>query len=224
MDDNLGTSQHDSVQQTRMTLLETAVRYAEERHWDVCPGAWIREEEGKEPRCSCDAPSCARPGAHPLEDDWEGQASGNAAVVRRMWEEFPQAAIVLPTGRAFDVIDVPEVAGCLALARLDRMGVELGPVAGTPDRRLLFFVLPGAAAKVPEMLRGMGWAPSSLDLITRGEGDYILAPPSKVGTAGAMLWARPPTQLNRWLPETEQLLGALAYACAREGRITSSKR
>ena len=46
----------------------------------------------------------------------------------------------------------------------------LGPVTCTPDRRMLFFVLPGAAAKVPDLVRKLGWPPASLDLVARGEG------------------------------------------------------
>jgi hypothetical protein len=29
-------------------------------------------------------------------------------------------------------------------------------------------------------------------------------------------WAREPTTLNRWLPDVEELLSPLAYACGRE--------
>lgn len=222
MEDTLGASQQDDLQ-AGDPLLESAVRYAEERHWDVCPGAWIVEDEGLV-RCSCDSPGCHEPGMHPLGTDWAGQASGSAGAVRRMWTNQPRASIVLPTGRSFDVLDVPEVAGCLALARMERMGVQLGPVAGTPDRRLQFFVQPGTAAKVPDQLRRLGWAPSSLDLVPRGEGDHVLAPPSRVGTIGTMLWARPPTTLNRWLPEAEELLGPLAYACGRDAAAARAAR
>lgn len=224
VEDTLGASEQQDGRPAGESLLESAVRYAEERHWDVCPGAWLEEDEGGgPPRCACGNSSCAERGAHPLGSDWAGQASGSAGTVRRMWTERPRSAIVMPTGRSFDVLDVPEVAGCLALARMERMGVQLGPVAGTPDRRLQFFVLPGAAAKVPDLLRRLGWVPSTLDLVARGEGGHVLAPPSRVGDLGAMLWARPPTTLNRWLPETEELLGPLAYACARDAAAARSR-
>jgi hypothetical protein len=58
-----------------------------------------------------------------------------------------------------------------------------------------FFVLPGAAAKVPELVRRLGWSPVSLDL--------------------AVQWARRPTPANRWLPDVEELISAVAYACGR---------
>ncbi|MFI2212004.1 bifunctional DNA primase/polymerase [Streptomyces sp. NPDC020141] len=202
-------------QQRGEQLLDHAVRYAEERHWDVFPGTWLEAVDGKE-HCSCGDTSCETPGAHAAGPDWSSRATGSATAVRRMWDEHPRASILLPTGRAFDVLDLPESAGFLALARLERMELPLGPVACTPDRRMLFFVLPGASAKAPDLIRGLGWAPSSLDLVARGEGHYVIAPPTRVGGRGAAQWARKPTSANRWLPDADELISPLAYACGRE--------
>lgn len=197
-------------------LLATAVRYVQERHWDVLPGCWLETPRGGAPRCSCASPACTSPGAHPAGPEWAGQASDNAAAVRRMWHEQPRASVLLPTGRTFDALDVPESAGFLALARLERMGLPLGPVISTPARRIVFLVQPGAHAKVPELLRRIGWEPGSLDLVARGEDDWVPAPPTRMGSGGCVQWARRPTALNRWLPDAEGLLSPLAYACGRD--------
>ncbi|MFI0981203.1 bifunctional DNA primase/polymerase [Streptomyces sp. NPDC021093] len=202
-------------QQRGDQLLDSAVRYAEERHWDVVPGTWLEADEGVE-RCSCGDAACTAPGAHPAKDDWATQATGSAVAARRMWQKNPKASILLPTGRTFDAIDVPETAGFLALARMERMELTLGPVTSTPDRRLLFFVLPGAGAKIPDLVRKLGWVPSALDLVARGEGDYVAGPPTRMGGMGAVQWARRPTPANRWLPDAEELISPLAYACGRE--------
>ncbi|MBH0246778.1 bifunctional DNA primase/polymerase, partial [Streptomyces cavourensis] len=146
----------------------------------------------------------------------EGQATGSGAAARRMWSRQPRASVLLPTGRAFDALEVPESAGFLALARMERMDLTLGPVTCTPDRRMLFFVLPGAAAKVSELVRALGWNAEAIDLTGRGEGHYIAAPPTRVGGRGAVQWARRPTTANRWLPDVDELVSPLAYACARE--------
>ncbi|MFJ4694095.1 bifunctional DNA primase/polymerase [Streptomyces sp. NPDC088766] len=197
------------------SLLETAVRYAEERHWDVVPGTWLEVVDGTQ-RCSCDDAACPAPGAHPARPDWATQATGSATVARRMWQEQPDASILLPTGRTFDAISVPETAGFLALARLERMGSAPGPVTSAPDRRMHFFVLPGAAAKVPDLVRASGWTPSSLDLVALGAGAYVAAPPTRFGSRGAVQWACRPTPANRWLPDVEELISPLAYACGRD--------
>ncbi|MFJ8075478.1 bifunctional DNA primase/polymerase [Streptomyces sp. NPDC096176] len=210
-------------QQRGEQLLDSAVRYAEERHWDVFPGTWLEAVEGTE-RCSCGDTACPLPGAHAARPDWANQATGSATAARRLWSKQPKASILLPTGRTFDALDVPESAGFLALARMERMDLPLGPVTCTPDRRMLFFVLPGAALKAPDLIRKLGWAPSSLDVVARGEGHYVAAPPTRVGGAGAVQWARRPTPANRWLPDAEELISPLAYACGREAAAARARR
>ncbi|MFF8592497.1 bifunctional DNA primase/polymerase [Streptomyces sp. NPDC015220] len=197
------------------SLLETAVRYAEERHWDVFPGTWLEAVDGVQ-RCSCGDPACAAPGAHPAREDWATQATGSATAARRMWQARPTASVLLPTGRTFDAVCVPETAGFLALARMERMGLTPGPVSLTPERRMQFFVLPGACAKLPDLLRRLGWSPGSLDMVALGEGAYVAAPPTRYGSRGAVQWACRPTPANRWLPDAEELVSALAYACGRD--------
>ena len=81
---------------------------------------------------------------------------------------------------------------------------------------MLFFVLPGAAAKAPELVRNLGWNADAIDLVGRGDGHYVAGPPTRVGGRGAVQWARRPTPANRWLPDAEELISALAYACGRE--------
>ncbi|NEB97275.1 bifunctional DNA primase/polymerase [Streptomyces anulatus] len=216
VEEPIGVTEAAQVPQQRGEhLLDAAVRYAEERHWDVFPGTWLEAVGGRE-RCSCGDVGCALPGAHADRPDWAGQATGSGAAARRLWTRQPRASVLLPTGRTFDALEVPESAGFLALARMERMDLTLGPVTCTPDRRMLFFVLPGAAAKASELVRGLGWNAEAIDLTGRGEGCYVAAPPTRVGSRGAVQWARKPTRANRWLPEVDELISPLAYACARE--------
>ncbi|MFD0021114.1 bifunctional DNA primase/polymerase [Streptomyces sp. NPDC058382] len=209
-------------QQRAELLLDAAVRYTEERRWDVCPGTWLESADGAE-RCSCGEAGCAAPGAHPTRADWAGQATGSGAAARRMWSRQPRAAVLLPTGRAFDAIDVPESAGFLALARMERLSLPLGPVTRGPDRRMQFFVLPGAAAKADGLAQRLGWNAASIGLRGLGDGQYVTAPPTRVGGSGAVQWARRPTTANRWLPEVEELISPLAYACGREAADARSR-
>ncbi|MEE1929567.1 bifunctional DNA primase/polymerase [Streptomyces sp. TRM 70351] len=204
------------------TLLDHAARYAAERHWDVVPGTWLEIADGV-PRCVCGAAACPAPGAHPASRDWAALATGSAAGARRLWERTPFASVLLPTGRTFDALDVPEVAGCLALARMERTGTPLGPVTCTPDGRMLFLVLPGTSVRVSGALRGLGWSPGALDLAALGEGGWMAAPPTRVGVRGSVQWVRRPTEVNRWLPDAGELLPHLAYACGREA-VTSRGR
>ncbi|MGF1425197.1 bifunctional DNA primase/polymerase [Kitasatospora sp. LaBMicrA B282] len=225
MEETPGAPQQGSDGKPISQLLIEAVRYAEERHWEVVPGAHLVEDDGPA-RCSCGTPNCPLPGAHPTTQDWRRRASAAPGTVRRWWSETPQASILLPLGRTFDVLDVPEQAGCLALARMERMQLQLGPVVSVPvapgqrGRRLLFLVLPGALAKLPEMLRKLGWTPGRLDLVGRGEGEWIVAPPSRIGHYSFAQWALPPSERNRWLPDAAELINPLAYACGRDAQST----
>ncbi|MFF3020218.1 bifunctional DNA primase/polymerase [Streptomyces sp. NPDC057939] len=224
VEETIGVTETAPIPQQRGDqLLDHAVRYVEERHWDVFAGTWLEHGDGRE-LCSCGAADCPAPGAHPAVKDWAALASGSAVGVRRIWAKHPAASILLPTGRTFDVLDVPDSAGFLALARLERMQRTLGPVTLTPDHRMLFFVLPGAGVKMADLVRKLGWLPHATDLAARGEGDWVAAPPTRLGGRGPVQWARKPTPANRWLPDTEELIDALAYACGSEAAAARNRR
>ncbi|MFG2136257.1 bifunctional DNA primase/polymerase [Streptomyces sp. NPDC048650] len=184
--------------------------------WDVVPGARALRSGGGRADCSCGAADCPSPGAHPLDFGKELAAGATLEEAARAWAQTPGAAVLLPVGRTFDVLDVPESAGRGALARLERMGLPLGPVAATPTGRTLFFVAPGAAADLPGLLYRTGWDDADLDLRPLGDGDHITAPPSDLGGHGPMSWLRPPTLETAGRPPQARLVvGTLAYLCAR---------
>ncbi|GHF12116.1 bifunctional DNA primase/polymerase [Streptomyces morookaense] len=184
--------------------------------WDVVPGA--RAARGGRVSCSCGAAGCPAPGAHPLSFAPPVPAGATLDEAAAAWAEVPGAAVLLPVGRSFDVLEVSEAAGRHALARLERMGLPLGPVALTPHGRALFFVAPGAAAQLPQLLYRMGWDDTRLDLRGLGPGDHITAPPSDFAGLGPMRWLRPPAlDTAARPPEARLLLGTLAYVSHRAG-------
>ncbi|MEU7166547.1 bifunctional DNA primase/polymerase [Streptomyces morookaense] len=184
--------------------------------WDVAPGA--RAARGGRVSCSCGAAGCPAPGAHPLSFAPPVPAGATLDEAAAAWAEVPGAAVLLPVGRSFDVLEVSEAAGRHALARLERMGLPLGPVALTPHGRALFFVAPGAAAQLPQLLYRMGWDDTRLDLRGLGPGDHITAPPSDFAGLGPMRWLRPPAlDTAARPPEARLLLGTLAYVSHRAG-------
>ncbi|GGT37769.1 SCO3374 family protein [Streptomyces purpureus] len=99
--------------------------------------------------------------------------------------------VLLPTGRRFDVLDLPAVAG---YAVLRRMG-GTGPVALMgPRMRLL--VAAGSAEELSGLLDWLEWGGIALDLTVLGAGGRITAPVppgwSGSGPQGAAVWLRPP--------------------------------
>ncbi|MDI3420865.1 bifunctional DNA primase/polymerase [Streptomyces luteolus] len=181
--------------------------------WDVAPGA--RAADGQ---CSCGKADCPAPGAHPLDFAAHIPAGATLGQVTRAWGEFPGAAVLLPTGRTFDVLDVAESAGRRALVRMERMGIPLGPVSATPDGRAQFLVAPGAAAELPALLYRMGWDDADLDLRGLGPGEHITAPPSDHAGLGPAHWLRAPAFDSATNPPAARLLlGTLAYVSHRSG-------
>lgn len=213
MDITLGTRRR-----TRAALWQAVSEYVGERRWPVAQGTYLIRH-GRHPRCSCGRPGCAAPGMHPADPQWATRAAETLSAARRMWSQAPDGTVVLPTGRAFDAISVPRLAGRCALVRLERMGTPPAPVLATPTGRFFFLVAPGAAGELPHLLYQTGWDDAELDLRCHGAGDYIFAPPSPLGALGAAAWIRPPDTADA-LPEARLLLGTLAYSCHRNSPRT----
>jgi hypothetical protein len=186
---------------------EAAEWYAVHRRWSVVPGAFRTGPDG----CSCGRAYCSRPGAHPATADWRNRATDRVDVIRDRWGAEPEASIVLPTGRRFDVLDVPSSAGREALTRLDILGYRLGPVAETAEGRLLVWVTSGTRVLYSLGEVGM-WPYDEVDLRCLSCGDYVVAPPS-----GRARWLVAPAATSWQLPNAEEIAGTIAKACSQVG-------
>jgi hypothetical protein len=165
--------------------------------------------------CSCDRIGCPNPGAHPVSTAWRMHATADAEVLTRWWAERPDAGIILPTGRVFDVLDVPAEVGAAALEGAVRGDVPLGPVAAYGDERHLFFVATrGAPDDEAE------WWACHLDCfpetVTETPGvrwhcrdSYVLAPPSPLPSGRGVRWLRSPRLSGAVLPDPRPLLEVL---------------
>lgn len=198
-----------------------ALRYAA-LGWPVCAGARPTgsHHRATDRACSCDRVGCPAPGAHPLSPAWKLQATADPAIVGHWWTVLPRANIVLATGRAFDVLDVPGRAGHAALTRLSQAGVTPGPVALSAQDRALFFVASRAALVeddewwschldcVPEVV------PAVTGLRWHCRDSYVLAPPSPLGNGLSARWIIEPGPASPDpLPDALRLLEFLADAC-----------
>ncbi|TDB91813.1 bifunctional DNA primase/polymerase [Actinomadura sp. KC216] len=188
--------------------------------WPTFPGAHppnAIDRKGGGRACSCDRIGCPDPGAHPVSAAWAHQASVDTAVIDRWWAERPQANIILPTGRVFDVFDVPAAAGTLALDRISREDLPVGPVASVGGDRSLFFVATrGAPVDEDE------WWSCHLDCSPEDVAEtpgmrwhcrdsYVVAPPSVLPSGREVSWLRPPS--SDPLPDPLRLLEVLSDSC-----------
>ncbi|MEV7600073.1 bifunctional DNA primase/polymerase [Kitasatospora sp. NPDC089797] len=195
---------------TKVTASQAVAEYTGRWGWTVATGDPATGTPAPT-RCPCGAHRCAAPGLHPVP------GSGNPAPAAGA-----EGSVLFPTGRAFDVLDVPEPAGLQALVRLERMGTQVGPVLAPPTGRLQFLVAAGTARRLPDLLYRMGWDDAALDLSCHGEGSYVAAPPTVLGELGPVRWLRRPTRDNAGCPpEARLLLGTLAYACHRSRERTA---
>ncbi|WP_203717815.1 bifunctional DNA primase/polymerase [Asanoa siamensis] len=178
----------------RVALRRSAVRYADHQ-WKVVPGAWL---EGG--RFACERPGCPTSTCHPAVEGWERGASADPSTVERWWQRRAHA-VLLATGHAFDVLEVPNSLGgrVLAAARLHagvlgpgRLQVR-GPVAATPLGRWMFLVRPGDPLR-PEL-------ENSLDVVRHGTGSWVPAPPTRL-PQGAVRWVVPPEEVAWSLPDS----------------------
>lgn len=192
--------------------------------WPCFPGAHPPtggDPKGSDRACSCDRIGCPDPAAHPVSAAWAHQASVDAAVIGRWWAERPQANIILPTGRVFDVFDVPAAAGAAALDRIDREGLPVGPVASFGGDRHLFFVATrGAPVDEDE------WWSCHLDCSPEDVAEtpgmrwhcrdsYVVAPPSVLPHGREVGWLRAPSREP--LPDPLRLLEVLSDSCDLTG-------
>lgn len=190
--------------------VESALWYAQTRHWDVYPGAW--RKRGEHASCSCPRAACPAAGAHPQDEEWRADATTAARTIRWWWGMRPEASIVLPTGRTFDVIEVPAAVGRVAMERILRLGLRLGPVLGDRQRHR-FLVVPGIREELPDLLSWLGWPHSDrLDLRCYAEGDYVTAPPMGLTTRSRTHWVVEPTLDNRLLPYGRDIIPTITYA------------
>ena len=222
-------------------LAEHARAYAE-YGWSVLPLWWPVPPTGD---CACGLPDCESAGKHPIRrlvPHGLHDATRDQATVECWWRSSTHANIGIRTGgaSALVVLDVDDEAGRLALrgliaanGRFEARWVRTGSGGWHA-----YFAHPGSP--VPNSAGRLG---EGLDV--RGEGGYVVAPPSMHQSNYRYRWARPdivaelPT-MPGWLvelaasPVTDRLGAqpvrlrtddAPAYAAAaveREARIVAA--
>jgi hypothetical protein len=181
----------------RLRLRRFAGRYAA-RGWAVVPGACLIRRS-----FVCGRPGCPTTGCHPALEQWERAASDDPVQVANWWRHQPHGLLLI-TGRAFDVIEVPAYLGrrMLDVVRT-RPGAAAagptrfhGPVAVTPAGRWMFLVRPGDPLR-PELEH-------CLYVLRHGPGSWIPAPPTRL-PEGTVRWTVAPAEIGWRLPDSYAL-------------------
>ncbi|MFF7485809.1 bifunctional DNA primase/polymerase [Streptomyces luteogriseus] len=163
---------------------------------------------------------------------WLASAGTYPRSTLALWEERPDAPVVLPCGSVFDVVSAPAMFGRRMLDRLWDDGPGSGPVAQFRGRMLLF-AAPGTAQRLPALLEWEEWGARSSREATRtdavppllchGTGDAVTvpAPSESIPPArSASRWLVAPDTRQPWLPGPEVLLWAAVRAARSAVRIS----
>lgn len=138
--------------------------------------------------CSCSrGAACGSVGKHPRLRDWTTQATTDVERVVRWWRQWPHANVGITTGTRSGVVvlDVDTGAGgerSLAAVRRDH-AIPRTAIAGTGSGRHLYFRATGDVANSVARL-GPG-------LDVRGNGGFVVAPPSRHANGRAYRWIVP---------------------------------
>jgi hypothetical protein len=155
-------------------------------------------------RCSCGDPGCPSPGKHPLSRHGLHDATIDPAVIGSWWHGSRDANPAVrtgarPAGAGIIVVDIdPDHGGNTSLAPLvaghGPLPATLEVLTGGGGRHLYY------AHVGPPVPNSAGRLGPGLDI--RGEGGYVLVPPSVHATGGRYRWVeRPLRALPDWLAE-----------------------
>ncbi|MGW0879476.1 bifunctional DNA primase/polymerase [Streptomyces sp. NPDC002671] len=158
---------------------------------------------------------------------WLASAGTYPRSMLALWEERPDAPVVLPCGTVFDVVSAPAAFGRRMLHRLWDGGPGSGPVAVFRGRMLLF-AAPGTAQRLPSLLSWEEWGGAHgrrteavPPLLCHGTGDAVTVPaPTGADPAGASRWVAAPDTRHPWLPGPEVVLWAAVRAARAAVRIS----
>jgi hypothetical protein len=181
--------------------LLAALDYAE-RSWHVFPCWWIKNGS-----CACGTIDCQHPGKHPLgrlAPNGKKDASTDQTIIKSWWGLYPDANIGVVTGHESGLVvldEDPRNGGTDSLKKLESLGnFPLCPVAYTGGGgQHIYFEHPGNGLKIKS--RALPGFPG-IDI--KGDGGYVVAPPSNHVSGRAYSWkvpaeAYPPAKIPDWL-------------------------
>jgi len=151
-------------------LLAAALEYAQ-RGWRVVP-----LQSPAKGGCSCGRADCASPAKHPRTSRGLKDGACDAQTIREWWKHWPAANIGITTGpeSGIVILDVDGEPGLKSLREFEQRGwrVPDTPIVGTGKGSHIYFAWP-AGRHIQNSVAKIG---AGLDI--RGEGGYVVAPPS----------------------------------------------
>lgn len=163
--------------------------------WNVIPLHWVDSDDEDQPICSCGKADCPRPGKHPLLSNGVRAASRDPGQVRAWWKQWPEANIGIATGlvSGIAVLDLDGEEAETTLKEGELCVPDNGPIVSTGKGRHIYMMCPDEG--VPNFVKRL----PGIDF--RGDGGYVIAPPSNHISGRVYKWAQNP---DKPLPEVPQ--------------------
>ena len=151
--------------------------------------------------CTCRRADCGSPAKHPRVAGGLNVASRDPDAVRRWWERWPTANIAVRTGALSGLVVLDVDPGHGGDDTLDALLANHGPITdglvvrtGSGGRHF-YFAHPGGVVR-NDTGRRLG---PGLDI--RGDGGYVIAPPSRHATGERYHWEGPAVRVLPPLPD-----------------------
>jgi hypothetical protein len=191
--------------------LDAALQYAA-RGWSVFPAhSWISG------CCTCDDPACDSPAKHPLTPNGCKDATASTEQIVQWWTETQGLAnVAVATGApsGLVVLDVdPKSDGLTTLAGLEEKHGKLPttPTVQTGSGGRHYYFRSHAAVKIGNRA---GVLPG---IDVRGDGGYVIAPPSDHASGSPYSWLVPPSAAIAEIPDW--LLGMIQHPKVTDGMV-----
>lgn len=176
-----------------LSLRDAALKYAS-RGIRVAPAYGLIDG-----RCECAQPECSSPGKHPRTHRGLHDGTTDVGIINEWWRKWPEANIMVCTGIMTDgqyltVLDVDVKNDHDGHERLREVEQQFGVrvpeaptvLSGRGGGVHYWFVSPVEVRNGSNILPRDSGEPSGLDV--RGEGGYVIAPPSRHYSGDRYTW------------------------------------
>lgn len=171
------------------SVLQQAAQDYAHRGWHIVPIHTI-----KNGRCSC-GKECSSPGKHPRTGAGLHEATTSSSIIGKWWKNSPDSNIAVRTGKVsgFWVLDADGAEGINAVQDLERLNGDLPQTVTVQTGRggrHYYFQMP-ADQEISNATK-LGGQPVDV----RGDGGYVLVPPSNHITGKYYAWEISPEEAD----------------------------
>lgn len=169
-----------------MTMLKHALEYAA-NGWAVFPVYGVVQGQ-----CTCGQNECSRAGKHPMTINGFKDATTEPNIIQIWWDTYPNANIGIATGSmsGLSVIDVDHGQGKDGFKNLETLEKEHGII----PRNICVRTGSGGLhiyLAAPDEPIGISASRLAKHIDVRGDGGYVVAPPSNHISGNSYTWENP---------------------------------